>query len=47
MHTGFCWGNLREEDDLKDPCLDGRIILKLMLEKWNGGRHGLDRCGSV
>jgi hypothetical protein len=29
---------------LKDPGVDGRIILKWSIGKWNGG-HGLDRCG--
>jgi hypothetical protein len=27
VHTGFWWGNLRERDHLKDPGVDGRIIL--------------------
>ena len=26
--TGFGWGNLRERDDLGDPGVDGRIILR-------------------
>jgi hypothetical protein len=26
--TGFWWRNLREGDHLKDPGIDGRIILK-------------------
>ena len=30
---------------MENPGVDGRIILKLMLEKWDGG-HGLDRSGS-
>ena len=30
---------------LKDPCADGRIILKRILEKCDEG-HELDRCGS-
>jgi hypothetical protein len=25
---GFGWGNLRKEDHLEDPDLDGRIILR-------------------
>ena len=30
---------------MEDPCIDGRIILKWMLEKWDSG-HGLDQCCS-
>ena len=26
--TGFWWGNPREPDDLIDPVVDGRIILR-------------------
>ena len=41
VHTGFHCGNLREEDHLKDPDVDGRIILKYILEKWDGAQTGL------
>jgi hypothetical protein len=34
-------GNLREGDHLEDGGADGSIILKWILEKWNGG-VGLD-----
>jgi hypothetical protein len=34
MHTAFCCVNLREGDHLEDPGVDGRIILKWILEKW-------------
>ena len=38
---GFWWGNLREGDPLKDPGVDGRIILQ-WIKKW----HGLDGSAS-
>jgi hypothetical protein len=38
------WGNLREREHLKDPDVDGRIILRWIFRKWDG-IHGLD--GSV
>jgi hypothetical protein len=37
VDTGFLWGNFREGDHLEDPDVDGRIILKWILEKWDGG----------
>jgi hypothetical protein len=40
VHTGFCRGDLRKRDHLKDIGIDGRIILKWIFKKWNGG-HGL------
>jgi hypothetical protein len=36
MCTGFYWGNTREGDHLDAPGMDGRIILKWILEKWDG-----------
>ena len=41
MHIGFWWGNLRKGSSLKDPDLEGRIILKRVFKKWDE-RHGLD-----
>jgi len=37
LHTGFEWKNLRESDYLKDPDVDGNIILNLMFKKWDVG----------
>ena len=37
MHTGLCWGNLRERDHLEDPGIDGRIILRWIFRKLDGG----------
>ena len=34
---GFWWENLNEGDHLEDPVVDGRIILKCISEKWDGG----------
>ena len=36
MYIGFWWGNLRERDHFEGPCVDGRIILRLVFRKWNG-----------
>jgi hypothetical protein len=36
---------MREEGHLEDPDVDGRIILKLIFEKFDEG-HGLDKSGS-
>jgi hypothetical protein len=35
--TGFWWGNLRERDHGGDPDVDGRIILRWIARKWDGG----------
>jgi len=34
--TGFWWGSLRERDDMGDPDVDGRIILRWIFRKWEG-----------
>jgi hypothetical protein len=42
VHTGFWWGDEREDDHLGDPSLDGRIILKCIFKKWNGGMDWIE-----
>jgi hypothetical protein len=36
VHTGFWVGDQREEDNLKDLGVDGRIILKRIFKLWYG-----------
>jgi len=36
VHAGFWWGNPREGDHLEELGVDGRIVLKWILHKWNG-----------
>jgi hypothetical protein len=37
VHTGFWRGGLRERDHVEDPGIDGRIILRWIFRKWDGG----------
>jgi hypothetical protein len=34
-YTGFRWGNVRGRGLLGDPGVDGRIIVKWILRKWD------------
>jgi hypothetical protein len=42
VHTGFWWGDLREDDHFEDPGIDRRIILKWIFKKWNGGMYWIE-----
>jgi len=37
VYTGFWWGNLRKGDNLEDPGIDGRIILRWIFRKCDVG----------
>jgi hypothetical protein len=39
-YAGCWWGNLRERHHFEDRGVDGRIILRWIFRKWNGG--GMD-----
>ena len=45
VYAEFWCGKLRERDHLKDPYVNGRIILIWVFMNWMWG-HGLDRSGS-
>jgi hypothetical protein len=42
MYRGFWWGNLKERYHLEDIDVDGRIILKYIFKKWDGGTDWID-----
>jgi hypothetical protein len=39
---GFWWGNLRERDRWIDPGADGKIILRWIFRKWDGGVNWIE-----
>ena len=41
-YTGFWWGNLKERDHFGDPGIDGRIILRCIFRKWDGGMDWIE-----
>jgi hypothetical protein len=42
VHSGFCWGNLRERKLLEGLGADERIILKCILKNWDGLMDWID-----
>ena len=42
VRTRFRWENLSERANLEDLGVDGRIILKLIFKKGDGGMEGID-----
>jgi hypothetical protein len=42
VQSGFWWGNLRESENVEYLSLNGRIMLKLILEKWDGSMEWID-----
>jgi hypothetical protein len=36
-YAGFQWGNLKERDHFEDRGIDGRILLRWILRKWDVG----------
>jgi len=41
-YWGFWWGNMKKRNHLKDPEVDGRIILRWIFRKWVGGMDWID-----
>jgi hypothetical protein len=37
VYTGFWWRNPRKRDNLEDPGVNGRIILRWIFRKWEVG----------
>ena len=42
MRAGFWWGELKERDRLKDTGIEGGIIVRCILRKWEGEVDWID-----
>ena len=42
VHTGFWWGNMKERAHLEDPGVEGRVVLKWIFKKCDGGIDWID-----
>jgi len=42
VHAGIWWRILRKNDHLEDPGLGGRIILRWLFRKWDGGMDWIE-----
>ena len=41
MYTMFWWGKPKEKYQLEDTGIDGRMILRWIFRKWDGGGGGM------
>jgi len=37
VYIGFWWGKLKERSHLEDPGTNGRIVIRWIFRKWDGG----------
>ena len=43
LHTGFLWRNLTKRENFQYPGVDVRVILKLILKKYDGNTDWLEQ----
>jgi hypothetical protein len=47
VQTGICWDNLREGDHLEDLGIDGKMVLKWIFTKWDGGLNWIGMAQDI